>query len=249
MSRRWPRRFVDSQPLGSLAHPYLSGRQRAMALDFGDKVTVGDVRDFLAGLPSRNELKAIFNTERRLQQLLFAVTAFDVTISRWVSASPRDQRLAWLLPNRFMSSVLDGRVTPSLAHRLEALPTGRRILHTQSACIWLPYIALETVNELKHLRNGDHATVSVMIARGCRRLGLDASARPWRPRFSTRVAALPIGWLFQFEPTPRGDRIIDRLARGGLSNMAHLAVLHPDAWTLLQRTPSAQWRALYRSLM
>jgi len=248
MPRRLPRHFVESQPLGSLAYPYLSERQRTLAIDRGEKLTIGDARDFLAGAGYENELDTIFTTGRRQAQLARAVSAFDATVSAWIDGRKRDERFAWVLPNRLLTSVLDGRITLTLAHRLAAVPVGKRILDIESSCMWLPYVALEATNELRHLRSGDHALISIMISRGCRRLGIEASARPWRPRFSLRVAALPISWLFQFDPTPRGSSILDRLAQGGLANIGHLVVFHPDAWSLLRTTPSEQWRALHRTL-
>jgi hypothetical protein len=248
MPRRWPHRFVESQPLGSLAYPHLSGRQRTLAIDCGEKLTIGDARDFLTGTENQPELEIIFTTERRQGQLAHAVSAFDNTVTAWIRDPQRDEKFAWVLPNRLLTSVLDGRITPTVAKRLAAAPVGKRILGIESACMWLPYVTLEGTNELRLFRSRDHAAISVMIARGCRSLGIQTSARPWRPGFSSLVAALPVGWLFQFEPTPRGSSILDRLVRGGLTNMGHLVVLHPNAWSLIRTTRHEQWRALYRAL-
>jgi hypothetical protein len=248
MPKRWPRSFVDNQPLASLAYPHLSGRQRALAIDSADKLTIGDARDFLAGVGCENELEVIFTTERRQGQLARAVDVFDATITAWIKGPSRDERFAWILPNRLLASVLDGRITSTLAKRLSTVAVGNDILDSASAYIWLPYVALETTNELRHLRSGDQAVISIMIARGCRALGFEASGRPWRPGFPSRVAALPTSWLFQFEPTSKGSSVLDRLMQSGLTNIGHLVVLHPDAWQLLRTTPPEQWRTLHRAL-
>jgi hypothetical protein len=219
-----------------------------LTIERGDKLTVGDARDFLAHGDSETELEAIFTTERRREQLARAVSGFDSSVGGWVRGSRRDERFVWVLPNRLVGPVLAGRITPTLAGRLATTSLGERILGIESAYMWLPYVALEATNELQHFRTGDHAVISIMIARGCRRLGVAPSARPWRPRFSHRVAALPIGWLYQFDPTPRSSAVLDRLVRGGLANVGHLVTFHPDAWKLLRSARPDEWRALQRAL-
>lgn len=277
MERRRLANFVDSQGLGALAFPCFTYRQQAKVLRNSSGATLADAR-LLVGLaedvapsaltwalahvndsaleasekivPRRLvELSRVFNTEQRLRQLRRALDRFDTAVQSWTVGELRDPRFSWVIPNRLAAAALTGQVTDTLRERLQDSGLGAMLLErAPHFLIWLSVLSLEGVIEIDRMRAADYPVLSLMISRGASSLGFHGKARPWLPRFPKKMQALPITWLYQFDPSPRAGTVLARLERGGLCNLGHLAVLHPEGFHWIRKTPPEAWRAVQLAL-
>jgi hypothetical protein len=59
-----------------------------------------------------------------------------------------------------------------------------------------------------------------------------------------RVQALPLTWLYQFEPNRRLEEVLSRLSSAGYRNLGHLATLHPEVISKLTSKHVADWIGL-----
>jgi hypothetical protein len=245
MTSQLARRIIDAEPLGSLAFPHLAGRQRELALALSAKASIGDARRFLAQANRNEALETIFTTKKRLAQLAETLRAFDQITESWLRGDLRDRRHAWVL-----SSWLPGMTEHEVLGMLQEIPIelAERIAFASAFGVWLPFVSLELTVEVSLMRAGDRERLELMISRSNRRMGELRTRRPWESDYGSNTAALPTSWLYQFDPSTRSETILMRLNRSGLTNMGHLAALHPESWKLMRNSSEREWRDLKRAL-
>jgi hypothetical protein len=229
----------------------MTGRQRRAVLELSPAVTLGDARALLSKqeTPTTQKLGSAFNTPDRLRQLASSVERFDRAVLIWADRAGRHPDYAWVMPKRLLAALAQGSRTPTTTLRMDGTRLGKRILRDCSQWDrWLGFVSMEAVYEFRRMRPGDESVVSVMLSRAARSVGFKGSSRPWLPGYSKKLASLPVMWLYQFDTSARGEAVLRRLERAGLSNVGHLIVFHPESWKLSRRRDESEWRELARAL-
>jgi hypothetical protein len=237
--------FVGGLPLSSLAAPVLTAGLRRASLEKERNVSLRSVRAFLSGGSETGDLQQIFNTTKRRDALADSLLLFDSRVYAWARGALWDPRFKWIAPPSLRQPA---NVARRLRRTLESNAAGVALAGQAAVDVWLPLSSIEGLIEVQRLRSADVSTLAIAIERGCRSLKVTARARPWDRRFPARVAALPLHWLYQHEPTARMDTLIARLERGGCFNVGHLRILHPDAIVAARSHPMSYWISLRAAL-
>ncbi len=260
--------FVGSLGLGALASPLLTDRQRQFVLQCDGDLGLGGVAAYLRGA-SWPDVDEVFNTEVRRYQLRAAYLGFLADLGVWKQRDRWSAQFTWVLPPPMAAGVIFRRDRKRLEDFLNAVATlsalPPRHLRTyggdavvrrmrsirrlqlgtyRSAHLWMPYLSIEGVRAVGNLRNGDTARLIVAFAIGVDRLGLSSQLRPWSAKVPGRVQALPLTWLYQFEPNRRLEEVLSRLSSAGYRNLGHLATLHPEVISKLTSKHVADWIGL-----
>ncbi len=262
--------LTDDLPAASVAVPFLKARQRELLLDIGEECTLGEVAQFLETGAGHPDLTDGFNTPVRRAQLKQSMDWFDRVGKAWVGKQRRDPRFNWVVPrnstgrriDQIMANGVDRKVrrlerlsdTPgpssiSDLHDLRVLKRMRKVLLAgESVNTWLRFLSVEGANVIEKMRSADRTLLMTMMAKGSRRLLATSCHGPWEPTFPRAYRALPISWLYQFEPSPRAIAVTNDLLRVGCSNVGHLFVLSPGAWSILKATKSSDWLLFRKTL-
>lgn len=249
----------------ALAVPSLTVRERNHLLKFGNRVSVWDAHEFLAGLNGRRDLADTFNTTRRRRRLGDAASRFEERTTQWLAGSYRDPTMTWLIPNELARVLMRGQLTSEMLTRIlryaaaqyessnhQAATLAARYLVTMAGIDhntqWLPYLSLQNIRLLHRLSRADISLLRAALGRAAYHKDMPMRARPWTPEFPLHYRCVPTSWLYTFDQQTRLETIIVDLARAGCPNVGHLAIAYPHlhyfikeqfderAWTLITTT-------------
>ena len=260
--------FVGSLGLGALAGPLLTDRQRQFVLQCDGDLGLDGVAAYLRG-ESWPDVDEVFNTKVRRDQLRAAYRSFLADFQAWRKRDRWSAEFTWVLPPAMATTIIIHRDRKRLAGFLDdigalsAMPprylrphmgdAGLRRLRSlrrlhlatyRSAHVWMPYLSIEGARAVGNLRSGDIARLTVAFAIGVDRLGLSSQLRPWSAKVPGRVQALPLTWLYQFDPNRRLEEVLSRLSSAGYRNIGHLATLHPEVTAKLTSKYITDWIGL-----
>lgn len=247
--------FVDALDMGSVAFPLLKPGERRKALDLSRDVTLGIVRQFVNVVsepsnPKANEefsaLAEAFKSNTRFNHLRSALSLFDEQLEKWMRGSRRDPRFSWILPDDLANELLSERSHwRDIESRLRGVRSWRsRLWRSGHVDGWLPLLSMEGIIAVGRSQNSDVMRLSAALGIACLRQGLEPHLRPWLADWPTQLSALPVGWLYQFDPTPRSETMLRRLDEAGCTNVGHLVILNPEALTLCRRVSTPDWATL-----
>ena len=229
---------IDKLPISSIAGPEFHGRQLQRVATLTG-LSVGHLKELMYTGKGPVELADAFSTRERLLRAEAAVVRFEGALLAWKERR-RDTRAAWIVPEKALSR---GRLSILVSQEAERI-VGAQMRPITDAERWLPFLSIELARVIKNFRSADFAVLQKMLVKANRYARIADDVRPWSTDFPGDLACLSIYWLYQYEPTPPGLRLLKLLAGAYCTNLGHLVALHPQAVRLIQKNEATVWTHL-----
>ena len=232
-----PSKNLSSLGLAAAAWPHLKGRERKIALNIGDDISLKEASAYLRGELEHHALASSFGTVRQKRNLQNAIDLFGTSADRWAAGQFREPKLNWLTPESLNDE--------NFRLREDWLESWRsRFEVCNRVRIWLPLLSVEAINVLRKISSADYAFLSTVLGRASLLIAEEGALKPWRATFRPELGMLPVGYVYQVDATNKLDRILSRLAYAGCQNVGHLVILDQEAWQLSRELPSSEWGKL-----
>lgn len=235
-------------PIGDLAY-WLPPHLAKQVLEIRTQVRLDDVETFIGG-HDHDHLVEIFNTDARAWALRDALEETIKTQVAW-GKTRRSDRYTWLLPSHTVGGVRSGRIGNRRIKeqlKLAGRWASNLPLEDPPGAIWLSAASLEAIDQIRRLNSSDRGMLSVGLGKAASDLALPSHTRPWQDECDPIYCSRHVAALYQHSPTPRMRTVVERFVQAGITNVGHLALLHPEIARLSKRWPQDRWVRLTMSL-
>lgn len=228
------------------AHVAITPRLRNRILNLPSSRTMENLRCFLfwgqADSPLANAI-----TKRHFPAATEAYRALVDSIAAWsAQRRPEKPRTPWIVPNRYLRSIVDGQ--------LDDLPVAaQQVLDTANEPdpVWrtsLPRLTLGAASTLGNMQSTALRALYQALSALVRYMNPDATSTfPWDAEFPTDLRPVPTYAMFPFRAETTVRRAITNLETQEIRTLGDLRCLHPQV-IRLAKEPTNHLVRLYAAL-